>query len=131
MRVQLTKVSTAWIPLALATFGLGTILGNMAGGWLFDKLQFKAVAWLLVWSALVLVLFPVAALSPWTVLPAVFAVGTMVALGAGLGLLNLIESVFDIAKPVWDDLPPGFPDKVDLSGLTSEEVGKFTAIQTF
>lgn len=82
--LQVTLVSPAWIPLALATFGLGTIIGNMAGGWLFDKLQFKAVAWLLVWSALVLVLFPVAALSPWTVLPAVFAVGTMVALGAPL-----------------------------------------------
>ncbi|MEK1939891.1 MAG: MFS transporter [Pseudomonas sp.] len=82
--LHVTQVSTAWIPLALATFGLGTIVGNMAGGWLFDKLQFKAVAWLLVWSALVLVLFPVAALSPWTVLPAVFAVGTMVALGAPL-----------------------------------------------
>ncbi len=82
--LQVTQVSTAWIPMALATFGLGTIVGNMAGGWLFDKLQFKAVAWLLVWSALVLVLFPVAALSPWTVLPAVFAVGTMVALGAPL-----------------------------------------------
>jgi DHA1 family inner membrane transport protein len=82
--LQVTHLSTAWIPFALATFGLGSIVGNMVGGWLFDKLQFKAVAWLLVWSALVLVVFPSAALSAWTIFPAVFAVGTMVSLGAPL-----------------------------------------------
>ena len=34
--------------LALAAFGLGGIVGNVFGGWLFDRLRFQAVAWLLL-----------------------------------------------------------------------------------
>lgn len=82
--LEVTRLDARWIPLALATFGLGGILGNMFGGWLFDKLRFQAVAWLLLWSALVLALFPLAAQSPWSLFPAVFAVGTMVALSPAL-----------------------------------------------
>ena len=82
--LEVTRLDARWIPLALATFGLGGILGNMFGGWLFDKLRFQAVAWLLLWSALVLALFPLAAQSPWSLFPAIFAVGTMVALSPAL-----------------------------------------------
>ncbi|MBN6151991.1 MFS transporter [Xanthomonas sp. AmX2] len=77
---QVTGVSESWIPFAMCAFGLGGLLGNLAGGWLFDRLQFRAVPIVLVWSMLVLLAFPLAALSPWTVLPAVVAVGTMGAL---------------------------------------------------
>ena len=82
--LEVTRLDARWIPLALATFGLGGILGNMFGGWLFDRLRFQAVAWLLLWSALVLALFPLAAQSPWSLFPAIFAVGTMVALSPAL-----------------------------------------------
>jgi DHA1 family inner membrane transport protein len=82
--LDVTKVTQSWIPFALAAFGLGGILGNMFGGWLFDKLRFKAVAWLLLWSACVLLIFPLAAQSVWSIFPAVFAVGTMVALAPAL-----------------------------------------------
>ena len=82
--LEVTHLSANWIPFALAAFGLGGSVGTLAGGWLFDKLQFKAVAWLLLWSALVLMLFPFAAHSVWTVFPAVFAVGTMVSLSPAL-----------------------------------------------
>jgi len=82
--LEVTRVSPGWIPLGLAAFGLGGIIGNLAGGWLFDRLQFKAVAWVLVWSTAVLLIFPLAAHSLWTVLPALFAVGTMVALSPAL-----------------------------------------------
>ncbi|WP_339485992.1 MFS transporter [Pseudomonas sp. EL_65y_Pfl2_R95] len=82
--IEVTQLSPSWIPFALVAFGLGGILGNMGGGWLFDKLQFKAVAWLLLWSAAVLMVFPLAAHSAWTVFPAVFAVGTMVSLSPAL-----------------------------------------------
>ncbi len=82
--LQVTRVEPGWIPVALAIFGLGGILGNLAGGWLFDRLRFKAVAWILLWSALVLALFPLAADSLWTLLPTIFLVGTMVALAPAL-----------------------------------------------
>lgn len=79
--LEVTGVHQRWIPIALAIFGLGGIAGNLAGGWLFDRLQFQAAGWILAWSALVLLLFPLAARSLWSLLPAVFAIGTMVALG--------------------------------------------------
>ncbi len=78
--VQVTGVRESFVPFGLMAFGIGGILGTLGGGWLFDRLQFRAAAVVLVWSALVLALFPLAAKSVWTVLPAVLAVGTMGAL---------------------------------------------------
>lgn len=82
--LEVTHVDEHWIPLALATFGLGGIVGNIAGGWLFDRLRFRAVGWLLVWSTIVLLIFPLATGSLWSMLLASFAVATMVALGPAL-----------------------------------------------
>jgi DHA1 family inner membrane transport protein len=82
--VNVTRISEAWVPLAMAAFGLGGIIGNVAGGWLFDKLQFRAVLVMLVWSTVVLLVFPMATHALWTILPAVVAVGTMVGLSPAL-----------------------------------------------
>lgn len=78
--IHVTGVPEAWTPFGLVAFGIGGILGTLAGGWLFDRLQFRAAAVVLVWSMLLLLAFPLAAHSVWTVLPAVVAVGTMGAL---------------------------------------------------
>ncbi|MFL6588285.1 MAG: MFS transporter [Luteimonas sp.] len=78
--IHVTRVAESWIPVALAAFGVGAILGNIAGGWLVDRLQFRAVPVILGWSLLVLLLFPLATAAPWTILPAIVAVGTMGAL---------------------------------------------------
>lgn len=78
--IHVTGVPEAWTPFGLVAFGIGGILGNLAGGWLFDRLQFRAAAVILAWSALLLLIFPFAAHSMWTLLPAVVAVGTMGAL---------------------------------------------------
>ena len=75
-----TGVSERWIPVGLAAFGVGAILGNIAGGWLVDRLQFRAVAVILGWSLLVLLLFPLTTGATWSILPAIVAVGTMGAL---------------------------------------------------
>jgi len=82
--VHVTGVRESFIPFGLMAFGIGGILGTLGGGWLFDKLQFRAAAWILVWSMAILLLFPLAARSVWTVLPAVLAVGTMGALATVL-----------------------------------------------
>jgi DHA1 family inner membrane transport protein len=77
---EVTGVSDGWIPIAMAVFGVGSIIGNLAGGWLVDRLQFRATAVILGWSALVLLVYPLAAQSLWSVLPVVVALGTMGAL---------------------------------------------------
>lgn len=78
--VQVTGVPESWIPFGLVAFGVGGILGTLGGGWLYDRMQFRAAAVLLLWSAVVLLLFPLATHSIWTMLPAIVAVGTMGAL---------------------------------------------------
>ena len=82
--LHVTQVGSGWIPLAMGVFGAGCIVGNSVGGWLFDRLRLRAVAWILAWSTLVLLVFPFAAHSLWTILPAIFALGTMIALGPAL-----------------------------------------------
>ena len=82
--LDVTKVDRALVPLAMAAFGLGAIIGNLAGGWLFERLQFRAVGVVLIWSTLVLLLFPLAAQSMWSILLASVAVGSMVALSPPL-----------------------------------------------
>lgn len=78
---EVTGVTDGWIPIAMGVFGVGSIIGNLAGGWLVDRMQFRATAVILGWSALVLLIYPLAAHSLWSILPAVVALGTMGALG--------------------------------------------------
>ena len=82
--LQVTGVGESFIPFALMAFGIGSILGTLGGGWLFDRFGFPAAGMVLVWSMVVLLLFPPAAQSAWTVLPLVLAVGTMGALATVL-----------------------------------------------
>lgn len=82
--VQVTGVRESWMPVAVGIFGVGAIIGNVAGGWLVDKFQFRAAPIVLLWSVLVLMLFPLAANAVWSVVPVIVAVGTMGALAAVL-----------------------------------------------
>ena len=81
---QVTGVGAGFVPLAQVAFGIGSLLGAAAGGWLFDRFGFRAAGIVLGWSLLVLLLHPLAVRSVWTVLPLVLAVGTMGALGTVL-----------------------------------------------
>ncbi|AGZ35337.1 major facilitator family transporter [Pseudomonas sp. VLB120] len=82
--LEVTQVSPQWIPFGLAAFGVGGIVGNIAGGKLFDRWQFRAVGLVLVWSMAVLLFFSFAASALWSLLLGIGLVGTMIALAAPL-----------------------------------------------
>lgn len=82
--LQVTHADPKWIPVALAAFGLGAIVGGLGGGWLYDRLQFKAVGGILLWYLVVLVAFTLSTGSLWTVLPATLLVGTLGGLAPAL-----------------------------------------------
>ncbi|WP_372163111.1 MFS transporter [Xanthomonas axonopodis pv. cyamopsidis] len=79
-----TGVTAARIPLAMVAFGVGGVLGSILGGWLFDRMQFRAVPVLLLWSVVVMLTFPLAAQSGVWVFVSIMAVGTMGALAPAL-----------------------------------------------
>nr|WP_250063471.1 MFS transporter [Stenotrophomonas mori] len=82
--VNVTGMDERWMPVAVGLFGVGAIIGNIGGGWLVDRLQFRAAGVVLAWSIGVLLLFPLAARSAWSMAPAIIAVGTMGALAVAL-----------------------------------------------
>ncbi|MEO6102135.1 MAG: MFS transporter [Pseudoxanthomonas sp.] len=79
--MEVTHVSAAWIPLGLAGFGLGGVIGNFIGGWLFDRFKLRGAWVVLAWAVGVLLLFPLMASSLPTILLATVAIGLMGALG--------------------------------------------------
>jgi DHA1 family inner membrane transport protein len=79
--LQVTKAPASLIPLGLAGFGLGGVIGNFGGGMLFDRLRFRAVPVILLGAAAMLLLFPLMAGSLWTLLPITVAIGMLGALG--------------------------------------------------
>lgn len=82
--LEVTGVEPFWIPIALAVFGLGGFIGNLFGGWLFDRLGFRAVGVILLFSACVLLAFPSTTGALPTILLASFLVALMGALGPAL-----------------------------------------------
>lgn len=75
--LYVTEVEKGWIPVAMATFGAGGFLGNIVGGWLFDRFKFKAVGGALFWSLAVYLVFPSATPELWSILLLTFLVGTV------------------------------------------------------
>jgi len=82
--LNVTNVSPIWIPIVLFVFGLGGFLGNILGGWLFDRLNFYSIGWILFASVCILLIFPVASSSLFSMLLICFSVGLMVALAPAL-----------------------------------------------
>jgi DHA1 family inner membrane transport protein len=82
--IEVTKVSTAVIPLFLAIFGVGATLGNLFVPRFADRALMPTTGGILLFSACALALFPLAAGNPWLLAADVFAIGGGVALGAVL-----------------------------------------------
>ena len=79
--LEVTRVSPAWIPLGLAGFGVGGVIGNFVGGWLSDRFQLRGAWMVLAWAMVALLLFPLLAGRLPTILLATVAIGLMGALG--------------------------------------------------
>lgn len=82
--LEVTEVAPFWIPIGLAVFGLGGFIGNLLGGWLFDRLGFRAVGVILLLSAAILLVFPSTTGSLPALMAACFLVAMMGALGPAL-----------------------------------------------
>lgn len=63
------------VPLALMTFGLGMVLGNLVGGRLADGSVVRALYLSMGALSVVLALFVVASHNPWTALLVLFGIG--------------------------------------------------------
>lgn len=82
--IEVTKVSTAFIPLFLAVFGIGATLGNLFVPRFADRALMPTAGGILLFSAGALLVFPLAAGNPWALAADVFAIGASVSLGAVL-----------------------------------------------
>jgi MFS transporter, DHA1 family, inner membrane transport protein len=82
--IRITHVSPTMAPLMLAVFGLGMTIGNMIIPIFADRHLMPTAGLLLVWSALMLLLFPLAAPHVGWLALDVFMIGTGGALGTVL-----------------------------------------------
>jgi MFS transporter, DHA1 family, inner membrane transport protein len=79
--MAVTAVPAASVPFALAAFGIGLTAGNLIAPRFADRALMPTAGGLLVWSAIALALYPLAAGHLWSILLDVTAVGIGGALG--------------------------------------------------
>ena len=92
--IEVAGLPLAGVPFVLALFGLGMVAGNLVGSRLADKSLTRTIAGLLVWSMLVMLLFPLAAQHVVTASISVFLLGTIVAIAPALQI-----RLMDVAGP--------------------------------
>lgn len=80
--IEVTKVNPAVIPFFLAVFGIGATLGNLLVPRFADRALMPTAGIILLFSAVMLLVFPLAAGNPWALALDVFAIGASVSLGA-------------------------------------------------
>jgi DHA1 family inner membrane transport protein len=90
--MAVTGVSVATVPVALAAFGIGLTAGNLIVPRFADRALMPTAGGVLVWSAIALALYPLAANHLWSLLLDVTAVG----IGGALGTI-LQTRLMDVA----------------------------------
>lgn len=73
--IEVTGFKAATVPLVLCVWGLGMIVGNLAGGWLADRALVPAIFGMLAWNAVFLALFTWVAPLPLATTVVLFLVG--------------------------------------------------------
>lgn len=91
--LEVTGVSPGTVPLVLAVFGVGLTVGNILVPWLADRAPMHTAVGLLLWSAAMTALFPLAAGNAWTLSANVFFIG----FGGALGTI-LQTRLMDVAR---------------------------------
>jgi len=90
--IDVTHAAAPLIPVMLAVFGVGTTVGNLACGWAADQSPMRSAGCSLLFSAIVLACYPVAAQQFWLLVPLVFLIG------CGVGLSAILQTrLMDIA----------------------------------
>jgi len=82
--LEVTGLPLSGVPLVLALFGLGMVIGNLVGSRLADRALMPTIGAMLAYAAVVLMLFTFAAHHVVTAAIAVFLIGTTVAIGPAL-----------------------------------------------
>jgi MFS transporter, DHA1 family, inner membrane transport protein len=77
---HISGMPVRYVPFVLAVFGSGMILGNLIGSWLADRALMRAIGALLLWNAIVLGAFSLAARHAWMTTVVVLLVGIGVAI---------------------------------------------------
>jgi len=81
---EVTGISIDAVPLVLALFGVGMVVGNLVGSRLADKSLMRTIAGVLVWDAVVLGAVVFTAPHALAISINVFLIGTVVAIGPAL-----------------------------------------------
>jgi DHA1 family inner membrane transport protein len=82
--LEVSGMPMSWVPVVLALFGLGMVVGNLVGSRMADRSLMRTIGAMLVWAALVLALFTFTAHHPVLAAINVFLIGTTVAIGPAL-----------------------------------------------
>ncbi len=91
---EVTGLGLDAVPLVLALFGTGMVVGNLVGARLADKALMRTIGGVLAWSALVLVAIPLTAPHPVAICVNVLLLGTLVAIGPALQI-RLMDTAGD------------------------------------
>lgn len=90
--IDVTHVPAQQIPFVMALFGMGTTAGNLLCGWAADRHTMRAAGLCLLFSAITLALYPLAATRQALLLPLVFLIG------GGVGLAAIVQTrLMDVA----------------------------------
>ncbi|WP_036596935.1 MFS transporter [Ottowia thiooxydans] len=82
--MELAGLPVQGVPLVLALFGAGMVIGNLVGSRLADRALMPTIGGMLVWAGVVLGLFCFTASHLWLASFNVLLIGTVVALGPAL-----------------------------------------------
>lgn len=87
-------IPSEWLPLVVALYGVGMVVGNIVGGRIADKSVMGTIYWVLPGVAVALLVYAVAVHWPWSAYVMVFVVG-----GAGSMLVPALQTRLLDASP--------------------------------